>query len=70
MLIRNLGCIKVIVELYNTVEPPHLERLPRWSQKYDLSRQVVSGDIYYIGMRVMPKLCGLSRQVVSHGSGL
>ncbi len=49
-----------------------LERLPHWPQKYGLSRQVVSGDRFsYIEMKVLlPKVPGLSRQVVSHGSGL
>ncbi len=51
---------------------PCLERPPHWPHKCGLSRQVIFGDRFnYIDMPdLLPVIAGLSRQPVSHGSGL
>ncbi len=49
-----------------------LERPLPWPYKRGLSRQVVFGDRFnYIELQdLLPGIAGLSRQLVSHGSGL
>ena len=66
----HVWCIQfLLLPSLDTVEPV-LKDHPI-SQKYVVSWQVVSGDRFsYIEMLVLlPKMCCLSRQVVSHGSG-
>ncbi len=62
-----------ITNFTNTVVEPVLkDHVPHWAQKYGLSRQVVSGDRFsYIEIYVLlPKICGLLRQLVSHDTSL